>query len=194
MKKLILLMSILSVNYCFAQHSSFGIKGGANVSNIWIKNNNSSDYKAGFYVGVLDHVHLTRQWAIQPELMFSSIGGKFKTGSDTYNTDLNYINLPILFQYMFGEGFRVEAGPQLGLLVSAKDKNNGNSSDVKSSFKTGDFSFPIGLGYLSPAGLGVDARWVPGLSDIQKSGLSTGNNTFQIGLFYQFPHVHVAHK
>ena len=32
---------------------------------------------------------------------------------------LNYINVPVL-QYMFGDGFRLQTGPQLGILTNAK--------------------------------------------------------------------------
>ncbi len=88
---------------------------------------------------------------------------------------------------MFDDGFRLEAGPQIGFLVNAKIKSGSNEADVKSSFKSVDFSFPIGIGYLTKSGLGFDGRWVPGFSDIQKTGVSTANNVFQLGLFYQFP-------
>ncbi|MEO6539084.1 MAG: outer membrane beta-barrel protein, partial [Ferruginibacter sp.] len=100
-------------------------------------------------------------------------------------TNLNYVNIPVLLQRMFGVGFRLEAGPQIGFLVNAKNKTGSNETDVKSSFKTVDFSFPIGLGYLTKSGFGFDGRWVPGFSNIQETGATTANNVFQLGVFYQ---------
>lgn len=88
---------------------------------------------------------------------------------------------------MFKNGLRLQAGPQIGFLVNAKSKYGNSEVDIKSAYKSTDFSFPIGLSYLTKSGLGFDGRWVPGLNDIQNSGPSTANNVFQFGLFYMFP-------
>ncbi len=183
----------LFAGYCgYSQTPVLGIKAGANVSNLRVKSNNT-DYKAGVNLGLLAHIHLSKDWALQPEVMYSQQGGK-STNNNKLTTNLDYINVPLLAQYMFSNGFRLEAGPQIGFLVSAKSKLDGNSTNVKGNYKSTDVSFPIGLGFLSPAGLGVDARWVPGLSNIQSSGTSTNNNVFQIGLFYHIPHAGHSHR
>lgn len=188
MKKVILFTGVLLISHVlFAQHSSFGFKGGANFSNIFIKDN-STDYITGFHLGVFSHIHLSSKWALQPELLYSQQGGERTISNVKTKTHLNYINIPILVQRMFGAGFRIEAGPQLGFLVNAKSKYGSIEQDVKSSFKSVDISFPIGLGYLTKSGLGFDGRWVPGFSEIQKTGVSTANNVFQLGLFYQSHH------
>ncbi len=189
----LLIIVLLASSYSYAQTPSFGVKGGLNVSNLRVKNN-TTDYKAGIHLGALAHIHLSKEWAIQPEVMYSQQGGKAKTGNNKPTTNLDYINVPVLVQYMFDNGFRLEAGPQIGFLASAKSKLNGNSTDIKGDFKSTDISFPIGIGYLTSTGLGVDARWVPGLGNIQSSGSSTSNNVFQLGLFYQLPHGGHTHK
>lgn len=187
MKKIMFFMAVLLISQVLlAQHASFGLKAGANFSNLWIKDN-STKYITGFHLGGLAHIHLSPKWALQPELLYSQQGGK-KTISNIENKiHLNYINNPVLFQLMLSDGFRLEAGPQLGFLVSAKSKSGSSEIDAKSNFKSVNFSFPIGLGYLTKSGLGFDGRWVPGFSDVQKSGTSTANNVFQLGIFYQFP-------
>lgn len=187
-KVLILSLVIFSASALKAQTPAFGIKAGPNFSNILVKGGNSTDYLTGLHAGVLAHIHLSKTWALQPEVLYSGQGGQETAGSLTNKTRLNYLNIPVLLQYMFDNGFRLEAGPQVGFLVSAKNKSNGLESDVKGSFKSPDLSFPIGLGYLSNSGLGIDGRWVPGISDIQKSGNSRKNSVFQLGLFYQFDH------
>lgn len=139
-------------------------------------------------MGALSHIHLSRKWALQPELLYSQQGGERKISNVESNTRLNYINIPILIQRMFANGFRLEAGPQVGFLINAKNKFGSIENDVKSSFKTVDFSFPLGVGYKTKSGLGFDGRWVPGFSEIQKTGTHSANNVFQLGLFYQFAH------
>ena len=188
MKKIIFFTVLILMSYVLlAQHASFGLKAGANFSNIFIKDN-STKYSTGFHVGGLSHIHLSRKWAMQPELVYSQQGGKTTFNNVETTTHLNYINIPVLFQRMFGAGFRLEAGPQIGFLINAKDKYGSIEKDVKSSFKTVDFSFPIGIGYSTKSGLGFDGRWVPGFSNIWESGVSKANNVFQLGLFYHFAH------
>lgn len=187
MKK-ILILSLLAFSFSNlqAQAPSFGLKVGSNFSNLEVKNGSSSDYITGIHLGGLAHVHLSKQWALQPEIVFSGQGGSFTTGSLTNKFALNYINVPVLLQYMFDNGFRLQAGPQIGFLVSAKNKSNSLEADLKNDYKSADVSFPIGLGYLFDSGLGIDGRWVPGISQINKTGDATTNNVFQLGLFYQF--------
>lgn len=186
MKK-VLIFSLVAFSFSTlkAQSPSFGIKAGANYSTVLLKDNNSTDYATGLHAGALAHFHLSKTWALQPEVLYSIQGAK-ESGSYNNKLRLNYINVPVLLQYMFQNGFRLQAGPQIGFLISAKSKLNDEEHDVKDSFKSTDFSFPIGLGYLSKSGLGIDGRWVPGLSNIQKDDYSPTNHVFQLGLFYQF--------
>jgi hypothetical protein len=187
---------LLSIVICvgfissFAQHPHFGLKGGLNAANLSSENNGTSDFKIGFHLGGLAHIHVTNHFAIQPEVVYSQQGGKNTFGSIENKIKLNYVNIPVLAQYMFGKGFRLEGGPQLGLLASAKQKIGNVESDVASSFKSTDISFVAGVGLLGPAKFGVDFRWAFGLNNINKvpNGVSTRNNVAQLGIFYQFDH------
>jgi hypothetical protein len=103
----------------------------------------------------------------------------------TYSGDeikLSYINVPVIGQYMFGEGFRIQTGPQFGFLVGAKSGDN----DVKDNFNGFDLSWSFGAGYITPSGFGVDARYNLGLTDISESNTNVKNSVWQLGLFYQF--------
>jgi Outer membrane protein beta-barrel domain len=169
-----------------AQDVHFGIKGGVNVSQLNFEDNSSSDSKVGLNLGILAHIHTTsRSWAIQPEFLYSMEGARnVGSAGDTYN--LNYLNVPVLLQYMFDNGFRIEAGPQVGFLLSANIKGNGVTVEDK-GYKSTAFSIPLGLGYLSPSGWGLDMRYVFGLSNINDiaNGGTIQSNVFQLGLFYQ---------
>ena len=60
------------------------------------------------------------------------------------------------------------------------------------------FSIPLGVGYLAASGLGYDARYVFGLSNINDSenGPTVQSNVFQLGIFYQLsdPKIHSRRK
>src|ERR1035437_10674676 len=166
-----------------AQDVHFGVKGGLNISQLHYNDNTSTNSKAGLHLGVLAHIHTSsKTWAIQPELLYSQEGAN--NPGVTYN--LNYLNVPVLLQYMFENGFRLEGGPQVGFLLNAKRKT-GNVTVDYTGFKSTAFSIPLGLGYLTSSGFGLDARYVFGISNIYASNNPTiHSNVFQLGLFYQF--------
>jgi len=196
MKKISLFLSTLIIAASlFAQQSAIGLKGGLNVSNL----SNSSGYdmgsKLGFNGGLLAHIHLGPSLALQPEAVYSSQGAKYTVTGTEHTLSLNYINLPVQVQYMFNNGFRLQTGPQVGFLAGVKDKVNDDETGFFTSqdFKTVDFSWSAGLGYLSTSGLGVDARYNFGISDINNVGSNElRNNVFQLGLFYMLNNTHKA--
>jgi hypothetical protein len=173
-----------------AQHANIGIKGGLNVFTIHSNDNSSYDTRKGLNLGLLAHIHLTRQMAFQPELVYSGQGAKYTIDNITTTLKLDYINVPLLLQYMFDNGFRIQAGPQIGFLASAKSESGNIKTDVKNSFKSVDFGFGFGIGYVHPpSGFGVDARYNLGLSNInENTNVKTTNNGFQLGVFYLFNH------
>ena len=181
--------AILIAGAASAQHVNVGIKGGLNLYTINNDNNSNYDTKAGFHAGLIGHIHLARQFALQPELVYSVQGAKYTvTGVDT-KLNLGYINLPVMFQYMFDNGFRLQAGPQVGFLINAKVETNNSKTDVKDNFKTVDFALGAGVGYVSLSGFGVDARYNLGLSDIsENSPVKSTNRGVQLGVFYLLKH------
>ena len=191
-KKLILAVSLLlSVTANLqAQHVNIGVKAGLNVFNINNDNGVNYDAKTGLHIGLLGHIHLAKQLAFQPELVFSAQGAKYKLAGNDVKIKLNYINVPLMIQYMFDNGFRIQAGPQIGFLASAKSEVNSNSTDIKSNLKGVDFALGAGVGYVHPpSGFGVDARYNLGLSNINdNSSVKSTNRGFQLGVFYLFKH------
>ncbi len=184
-KATFLLLALLALITAKAQQVHLGIKGGVNISNLHFNNNTSTDSKVGVHFGLLAHIHASKTWALQPELLYSLEGAKAKGNNDvTFN--LNYLNVPVLLQYMFNNGFRLEGGPQLGFLLNAKTKTNDVTED-NNSFESISISIPLGVGYLSSSGWGLDARYVFGLSNINenKNGPTIQSNVFQLGIFYQ---------
>lgn len=181
----IIAIMVLTAGTATAQHANIGVKGGLNSYNINTDNSSDFDSKTGLYIGLLGHIHLNDQYAFQPELNYSMQGAK------SGNTDikLDYINVPLLVQYMFDNGFRIQAGPQLGLLVNAKAEN-GSSTDIKDDFKSIDLGLSVGASYVHPpTGFGIDARYNHGFSDIsENSSFKSTNQGIQVGLFYLFGH------
>jgi len=190
MKKISLLALIVAAStVAFAQPPKFGIKAGVNIASTSNTDQGESGTKAGLNVGLLSHIHLSPQWSLQPEIYYSGQGGKV----GDVNLNLNYINVPLLLQYNFDNGFRIQTGPQVGFLVGVNDKINGTDSHIFSSddFKSTDIAWSFGLGYLTYSGFGIDGRYNLGLTKINDvGGGKTTNRVIQIGLFYLFDHNH----
>jgi hypothetical protein len=191
----VLLTAIMITGIASAQHGNtpegrmnLGIKGGLNVYSINNEDNTGYDSRVGINVGILGHVHVYPHFALQPELVYSSQGARYTDEiGDTYYYHLNYVNVPVLFQYMFDNGLRLQAGPQLGILVSAKSILGTSSVDLNDT-KPVDVSMSFGASYIAPStGFGMDFRYNLGLSNINKdSGPVSTNRGFQLGVFYIF--------
>ena len=91
-----------------------------------------------------------------------------------------------MLQYHFIPEFHLEAGPQIGFLVAAKAKNDGNSVNLKDDYKGVDFGLGFGLGYTFDMGLGIGARYNFGLTDVYdgNSDDSYKNSVAQFGVYY----------
>ena len=195
MKKICLLAIGVTSTICsFSQSAKLGVKAGLNISSLKIEDFDNTDSRLGLHAGLLAHIHLAPSWAVQPELVYSAEGGKvdFGGGSEaTYKND--YVNIPVMLQYMFDNGFRIEAGPQLGLLVSSKiEDENDNEEDADDVFKTTNVSLGVGLNYLSHSGFGFGGRYNHGLSNIAEGNGDAKGRVFQISLFYMFDSMHKA--
>ncbi|QSB28140.1 PorT family protein [Flavobacterium circumlabens] len=165
MKKIILsMLAILVFGFANAQKTRFGVKGGLNVSS-FTGGDYYDDSKSliGFHVGGFAEIKVIERLAIQPELLFSTQGAKLKyIGDSDIDNKLSYLNVPVLAKFFITKEFTVEAGPQVGFLLSAKY----DSEDAKDDFKSVDFGFNFGVGYSFTDNLGVNLRYTVGLANI----------------------------
>ncbi|MBE2274434.1 MAG: PorT family protein [Flavobacteriales bacterium] len=201
----------------FAQQ--FGIKAGMNVSSL-SKDASMDDAKSkiGFNAGVFMNASLAENFSIQPELIYSQYGNK-STSTSTYtlgnstitskttgSTNLDYLALPVMFQYKATPEFYLEAGPEFGMLLSGKVKgdtttstttngtttttSSSGSTDIKDNLNGFNFGVGLGAGYYFTPNVGINARYVAGFTDIAKNRPSGSdaikNNVFQVGLNYKF--------
>ncbi|MEX0986224.1 MAG: porin family protein, partial [Bacteroidales bacterium] len=173
-----------------SQHVNLGVKGGLNAYTI--SGDNSADYepKIGFNFGLLGHIHFNKVFAVQPEVVYSVQGPKYKSGGSDIHLNLNYVNIPILLQYMHDNGFRWEAGPQLGILVNARSVNGSGSTDIKVNYENIDLGLAVGMSYVKPStGFGYSFRYNHSFTNINANdAVKSYNRGLQLGLFYLFHH------
>jgi len=95
-------------------------------------------------------------------------------------------------KYYVADGFSLEAGPQIGLLVSTTDEYEDEEDDIKDFLKSTDFGINFGLGYKLESGLNFTARYNIGLSDnldaddFETDGAEYKNSVIQFSVGYFF--------
>ena len=100
---------------------------------------------------------------------------------------LHCINLPVMFQYN-ASGLIVEAGPQLGFLLSAKE----NGTDATNAYENVNIAFGFGLAYKMKEGLGFSARYNLGLTGVAKDDsqdIVVKSNVIQLGLTFSLANI-----
>lgn len=198
MKKLIIL-SALSIVFCSAKAQlSFGPKAGLNIAHVTVEKSSGYSYSSitRLYGGVFGNYKLSDMFAAQIELLYSGEGEKGKDHNNNDSADnikISYFNIPILFQYKSPIGVYAETGPQVGFLLSIKEKYGDEASEnIKQYYKGVNFSWAFGLGYKLEKyvpGLGINARYTLGLGAINKTVVNAGSlktRAFSFGLFYAF--------
>lgn len=193
MKKVLFVFSFVAASIAAsAQSTQFGVKGGLNIANLKATVSGmsvSAQSKLGANGGFFANIPVSENFRIQPEALFSMEGSKVEFMGEKATTNLTYVNIPVMAQYT-ASGFYGETGPQLGLLVAAKDKADGQSEDSKDAYESINLSWGVGAGYKLTNGLGFGVRYNLGLSNIAKTesseDASVKSNVFQIGLSFTF--------
>lgn len=189
MKKFFLVLLLAGGSMVSFGQVKYGAKAGLNLAN-FAGDVDGNKMKLGIHFGAFADIAATELFSFHPELVFSTQGAKAEYSeegvSGTAKTNLSYINLPLLAQYNHESGFFAQTGPQLGFLLSAKSKAEGAKIDVKDGFKTFDFSWAIGAGYVTKSNIGFNARFNLGLSNLAKESgdYKVKNSVIQVGAFY----------
>lgn len=164
--------------FSIAAHSQilqFGLKGGYNNSTLSGDGDISS--LSGFHAGVFASIDLV-VLDVVPELVYSTQGAKF----GDQEVKLDYFNVPIMARLNLLKILYVEAGPQFGFLVSAKE----GSEDIKDDVESTDIAIGVGAGVELFDKFDLGLRYNIGTTDVSKAGDDNKNNVFQIGLAFKF--------
>ena len=205
MKKLFLTAAaVFAFSFANAQDVKYGAKAGLNISSITGDGTEDVSSKIGFQVGGFAEIKISDKFAIQPELLYSAQGAKTSYADviEGFDVDvkatqkLAYLNIPVMAKYYVTEGFSLEAGPQLGFLLSAEQEATvsfegesvTDSADNKEDFNSIDFGFNLGAGYDVTENINLGVRYSIGLSNILKDSEDSkqNNSNIAIAVGYKF--------
>ena len=154
-----------------------GVKGGLNVSNLYVDDVDDENARFGFNVGFYGQVISSDVFAIQPELLFSTKGSKIEYGGNffdqTVKYNLSYLDLPVLAVFKLGEDAEIHVGPYVSYLLGANishdgDLGNGTDEIDRDHLKSFDYGLSGGFG-LNFGSVQVGARYNYGLAKLADS-------------------------
>ena len=201
----IVVVSFLCLVAVNAQNIKYGSKIGVNIANISGDETDDLNTRTSLHTGAVAEIVISDEFSFQPELLYSAQGAK-SDYSETidevtfrYTTvKLEYINVPLLAKYYVAEGLSLEAGPQVGFLITAdrefEKTDNGETEtgeeDILDEIKGIDFGLNFGLGYKLDSGIFIAARYNLGLANINDfegtDQLKNQNQVVQVSVGYFF--------
>jgi Outer membrane protein beta-barrel domain len=181
----IMLMIISSAS--FAQ-VSVGVKLGLNIASesITLPSGVPAQVSTGstnnFMAGLVFKTMMTRSVGIQTEFLYSNQGGSISAGGTTETDKFSYLNIPVLLRVQIVPAFHLNAGPQLGFLLSAKEGDASGYTDIKDELKSTDVGLAFGAGFDFPGGVNIGLRYIGGLTNINRDA-SAGTAKNQVVQF-----------
>jgi|SRR5690554_2737729 len=204
MRKVLLLaaFAVFAFTSVHAQEVRFGAKLGLNMASVGGDNYGSYwggggfGNKTGFHIGGFVEIPLVGDFALQPEILYSSEGAGYSVGFLSLGEDLklDYVRIPVLAKYNmpFVEGLSVELGPVFGVLVS---DSGGEKLEWGDDVEFSAFDVQVGVGatYRFNFGLHAGIRYNKGVLNIYDVDAPSGysdpkaqSNVFQIFAGYSF--------
>lgn len=108
----------------------------------------SGFHKAGIFAGGFVNLQITEHSAFQMELEFFQKGSRVNPdSSNNYNQYLfrvNYVELPVFYQFIASKRFKFEAGPSLGFLISYFEQKD--YYEIKDGNRPAAVTFQINAG------------------------------------------------
>lgn len=193
MKKIFLLLVVISLFATANAQIKFGVKGGISSSTIKMDDIISipggEEYSlegiksgtVGFHAGFMTQVSLFGVF-IQPELYFSSTGGEVEV-TDLITQDVNIkkmefkkLDIPVLVGYKIGPT-RINAGPVASIIINSK-ADLIETAGYEEKFKGASFGYQVGVGLDIRNTVSLDVRYEGNLSKLG-DGADIGGNDYE---------------
>ena len=192
-------LTILIINV--SAQNTYGVKTGLSLAGLTSSQEGfGAEPEIGFHLGGYADIPLTDMISFNPEIIFSDHGATQKLSGDAIfngidtsyelngNLKMSYLILPLLIRFKPTPLFYFAAGPQLGLILSARYDysyslimGNGTntteileerSGDLKDETQDMELGFSIGTGIELTNGLNFGLRLTHGLTDVYDQGNS----------------------
>ncbi len=173
-------ISMMTFSTAQAQYAKAGIKGGLNLSNLYVDQADDDKARIGWHAGFYGQLFASEAFAIQPEVNFSTKGTgvtRIDNNSARYesNFNLNYIDIPILAVFKLGRVAEIHLGAYWAYLLGAEIRNNDRDPDNefdtidRDNFDDWDYGLVGGIGFNLGEAAQLGVRYNYGLNEIADS-------------------------
>ena len=178
--------------------AEFGVKAGLNFSTFNDAETFNPDSQTGLHLGLFGRYLWSERLSGKVEVMYSSLGARSDEFYifDDYSIHLNYLQLIVTGEFEVANGFRLELGPYLGVLLGAQQSFGGlditregvEADSDKTNFV--DVGFVAGANYTFNSGFNLGLRYQQGFADALGSDFfksaSGSNSVVQVSVGQTF--------
>jgi len=186
-----MVLAIFCANHLVAQiqgtsnigaDGTVAVKAGFNLSSLGGDSRYDYGTKPGFHLGGLVEIPFSDVIILQPEALLSFQGSGTFLDEDV---NLFYLNIPLIAKYNVWDHLFIEAGPQIGILLSSNIDENTYGTLVTPDTNTLDFGFALGAGYRLDDNFYFQLRFIPGFINVVKD-FDSKNRVAQLSASYFF--------
>lgn len=185
--------SLLAQKKKFHVSLDYGAKTGINFSHLLLRDLSdnvdhdfNSKWREGFVLGMYVKVPVYKKFSIQPEFLYSSMGGDYFTpytgpgGYQHVRDRYNYFSIPLMAKYELTHGVSIVAGPQFDFLIEGKEKNSEGTFYVSDQLKDFDGLWTGGVEFFTGKRINWMVRYMKGFNDIENR--ANGVRFYQEGI------------
>ncbi len=178
----------LSSIHLFSQEFDGGISLG--IAGTQVQGDGISGFhKAGIFVGPFVNFRFSYRSSLQMQLEFAQKGSRKYPDSlnnfESYLLRLNYLQIPVKYQFRYNERFGFVAGLSYSVLIYHQEMENGYESNSGGyPYKKSDFDIHLGIDWFLTPVLTARIEFSHSLVPIRKiSEVGNLNNIFQNGQY-----------
>jgi Outer membrane protein beta-barrel domain len=159
----------------------FGIKAGANFSELSSSGTWTQSYEGGFTGGFFLGLH-GKRFGFQPEALVHTAKFVSKLDASAYTATVN-LDVPLLLEYKIIPRIWIQLGPQFSDILSKSDYGG-----ISSNFSTIDYSGVVGAQAILPLHLVLGARYILGFAEQNndKSAVTGVNESWKNRAFQMY--------
>jgi len=171
MRKFIICLVVLTSINAFGQFGirgglNYGATGGLSTDNIESRIDSFDvEDEVGYHAGIFVKINLVRNFlSVQPELLYTSLNSSYSfendNGVNTFEYEIDKVDLPVLLQMKVLGPLYIKAGPSFQYILS-NDSEEFDFEDPTSNISAG---YQAGIGLLF-GNFGIDVRYEGAFGD-----------------------------
>ena len=152
----------------------YGLKTGLNFTHFRLNDlrdqpdeHLNTKWRTGFVLGGFVTVPVYKKISIQPEFLYSSMGGDYWTQLQEHvRARYNYFSIPVTLKYNLCKNFALLAGPQFDFLIQGKESTGEGKFKVSDNLKDHDILVTGGIEFWASKHIVFQVRYMRGFNDV----------------------------